>query len=81
MLQYNKYIKDYIMPYEYPLKEIRDRKPVEEKIPYELIEEKLDEMEEETQEEVVKEEVKLEPEKTKAEEKQVNRLLNSTLEI
>lgn len=32
MLQYNKYIKDYIMPYEYPLKEIRDRKPVEEKI-------------------------------------------------
>lgn len=41
----------------------------------------IEDVHEETQQEVVKEEVKLEPEKAKAEEKQVNRLLNSTLEI
>lgn len=41
----------------------------------------VEDVHEEVQQEVVKEEVKLEPEKTKAEEKQVNRLLNSTLEI
>lgn len=32
MLAYNKYIKDYIKPYEYPLEEIRNRKSEEEKI-------------------------------------------------
>lgn len=32
MLQYNKYIKNYIMPYEYPLEEIRQRKAVDDKV-------------------------------------------------
>ena len=32
MLQYNKYIKKYIKPYDYPLKEIQSRKSIEDKI-------------------------------------------------